>query len=106
MSLFNFSDVKVDHLPTEVLAFRHGIREGIKAPEECMDLMKKLSPSDQAYFHETRDSIITGTAETCLQRLEDQAKYYDVDEVLVVAVTHSFEKRYENYLKLAEAQVR
>lgn len=92
------------HTYWKVLAFRHGIREGIKPPEECMDLMKKLSPSDQAYFHETRNSIITGTAEICLQRLEDQANYYDVDEVLVVAVTHSFEKRYESYQKLVNYQ--
>lgn len=88
------------HTYWKVLAFRHGIREGVKSPEECMDLLKKLPLSDQNYFHETRNSIITGTPETCRQQLEDQAKFYDVDEVLIVAVTHSFTKRYESYQKL------
>lgn len=91
------------HTYWKVLAFRHGIREGLKSPEECMDLYNKLSPSDQAYFMETRNSIITGTPEQCRERLEHQANYYDVDEVVVVAVTHSFEKRYQSYIKLAEA---
>ena len=89
------------HTYWKVLAFRHGIREGLKPPEECMDLYKKLSPSDQAYFIETRDSMICGTPEQCREALEQQARFYDVDEVIVVAVTHSFEKRCNSYQKLA-----
>ena len=89
------------HTYWKVLAFRHGAREEVKPPETCLDLMKKLSPSDQAYFHETRNSIITGTPNECRARLEKQANYYDVDEVMVVAVTHSFEKRCDSYRKLA-----
>ncbi|WP_420553960.1 LLM class flavin-dependent oxidoreductase [Neptuniibacter marinus] len=91
------------HTYWKVLAFRHGIREEVKPPEVCLDLMKKLSPSDQAYFHETRDSIITGTPSECRAKLEEQANYYDVDEMMVVAVTHSFEKRCDSYRKLARA---
>lgn len=90
------------HTYWKVQAFRHGIREGIKPPETCMDLLKKLSISDQAYFHETRNSMITGTADQCRQALEDQATYYGVNEVMIVAVTHDFEKRYASYQKLAE----
>lgn len=91
------------HTYWKVLAFRHGIRETVRPPEECMDLMKQLSPSDQAYFHETRNSMITGDPQQCREALEAQAKFYDVDEVVAVAVTHSFEKRCASYQKLAKA---
>lgn len=91
------------HTYWKVQAHRHGIREGIKPPEECMDLYKKLSLSDQEYFDVTRDSMVTGTPAECRETLENQANYYDVDEVLAVAVTYNFQKRYESYQKLAEA---
>ena len=90
------------HTYWKVNAFRHGLREEIKPPETCMDLLKKLSISDQEYFHETRNGMITGTPEKCRQQLEDQAHYYDVNEVMIVAVTHDFEKRRKSYQKLAE----
>ncbi len=91
------------HTYWKVNAFLHGIREGIKPPEECMDLYKRMSVSDQAYFDETINSMLTGTPDQCREQLEAQAKFYDVDEVVVVAVTHSFEKRCESYRLLADA---
>lgn len=91
------------HTYWKVQAHRHGIREGIKPAEECMDLYKKFSVSDQEYFDITRNSMVTGTPAQCREQLEAQAAYYDVDEILAVAVTYSFEKRYESYQKLAEA---
>lgn len=91
------------HTYWKVQAHRHGIREGIKPPEECMDLYKKLPVSDQEYFDVTRDSMVTGTPDQCREILENQANYYDVDEILAVAVTYSFQKRYESYQKLADA---
>ena len=90
------------HTYWKVQAHLHGIREGIKPPEECMDLYKKLSSSDQEYFDVTRNSMVTGTPAQCREILESQAKYYDVQEILAVAVTYSFQKRYESYQKLAE----
>jgi hypothetical protein len=47
--------------------------------------------------------MVTGTPEHCREILENQANYYDVDEILAVAVTYSFQKRYESYQKLADA---
>lgn len=79
-----------------------GVREGIRPPEECLDRLKKLAPSEQAKFHETRNAMITGTPEQCREQLEKQAAFYDVDEVVVVAVTHLFEKRRQSYEKLAK----
>lgn len=89
------------HTYWKVLAFRHGIRESLRPPEECMDLFKQLSPSDQAYFIETRDSMVTGTAEQCAEQLQTQADYYNVDEILAVAVTYDFVARRDSYEKLA-----
>lgn len=91
------------HTYWKVNAFLHDIREGIKPPEECMDLYKKLSISDQAYFDNTRNSMITGTPSQCREQLEAQADYYQVDEVVAVAVTYSFEKRCQSYQLLADA---
>ena len=91
------------HTYWKVLAFRHGIRESLRPPEQCMDLYKQLSPSDQAYFMETRDSMITGTPEECASELHRQAAFFNVDEVLAVAVTHSFKARCQSYQKLAAA---
>lgn len=91
------------HTYWKVMAFRHGIRDGLKPPQECLDLYNKLSVSDQAYFDETLASVITGTPEQCREQLTHQAEYYSVDEVLVVAVTHSFEDRLQSYQKLAQA---
>ncbi|MFC6670465.1 LLM class flavin-dependent oxidoreductase [Marinobacterium aestuariivivens] len=91
------------HTYWKLQAHRHGIREGILPPERCMDLYARLSPSDKAFFDATRDSMITGTPEQCRAQLEAQAEYYGVDEILIVAVTHSFEKRCESYRKLAAA---
>ncbi|MGH1432185.1 MAG: hypothetical protein ACRBB4_13825 [Neptuniibacter sp.] len=91
------------HTYWKVQAHPHGIREGIKPPEECLDLYKKLRLSDQEYFDVTRNSMVTGTPVQCKEQLEAQAECYGVDEVLAVAVTYSFQIRYESYLKLTEA---
>lgn len=79
-----------------------GIREGLRPPQECLDLLKTLSPSLQEAFHVTRNAMVLGTAAQCRETLEQQATYYDVDEIVVVAVTHSFEKRRQSYEKLGK----
>ncbi|MFW1678128.1 LLM class flavin-dependent oxidoreductase [Pontibacter sp. JAM-7] len=91
------------HAYWKTLAFRHGIREGLRSPKDCLDRVKQLAPSDQAYFAETCDSMVTGTPQQCREQLEQQAAFYGVDEVMVVAVTWSFAKRCESYRLLAQA---
>lgn len=91
------------HTYWKVMAFRHGIREAILPAEQAMDRYRQLSPSDQAYFDETRDSMVCGTGDQCRQVLEDLADYYQVDEIMVVNVTHSFEARKQSYRLLAQA---
>jgi luciferase family oxidoreductase group 1 len=89
------------HTYWKVQAFRHGIREGIKSPEDALNAKAKLSVSDQAYFDETLSSIICGTPEDCRQELEQLAKHYKVDEITIVNVTHDFEPRLRSYELLA-----
>ncbi|NVK40138.1 MAG: LLM class flavin-dependent oxidoreductase [Oceanospirillaceae bacterium] len=91
------------HTYWKLQAHRHGIREGLRDPAQCLDLYAQLPQSDRAFFDETRSGMILGTPEQCRERLEYQADYYDVDEVVAVAVTHSFEQRCESYRKLASA---
>ena len=79
-----------------------GIREGLRSPEECVDLLKQASPSEVAFFEETRNNMVTGTAEECRDRLEELAKYYGVDEVVSVSVTHDYSVREKSYEKLAK----
>ena len=85
------------------MAFRHGIREGIRSPQAAMDARSSLSLSDQAYFDETLDSMICGTGQFCREELERLSSHYGVQEISVVNVTHDFEARIRSYRLLAAA---
>ena len=82
-----------------------GVREGLRSPKECMSLYKQLSVSERAFFDQTRGNMIVDTAENCLQRMEDLTRYYGVNEVMVVAVTHDFQARKQSYIRLAETKM-
>lgn len=80
-----------------------GIREGLRPPKECLDLYKSLSPSEKDFFDTTRANMITGNTAQCRQRIQDLADYYDVDEVIIVAVTYDFSAREKSYRALIAA---
>jgi len=88
----------------KVLAFRHGIREQLNEPAQALDLVKKLSISDQAYFEETLNSVVTGDRKQCLQRLQAIGDRYGTEELGLVTVTYDFESRYRSYQLLAGAE--
>jgi len=90
------------HTYWKVQAFRHGLRDPLFPPEVVMDKVKQLSPSDQAYYEETMNTMILGTPAQCQEELESVAKTFDVDEVMIVNVTHSFKPRINSYKMLAE----
>jgi alkanesulfonate monooxygenase SsuD/methylene tetrahydromethanopterin reductase-like flavin-dependent oxidoreductase (luciferase family) len=46
--------------------------------------------------------MVLGTPSQCQEELEHIAKTFDVDEVMVVNVTHSFKPRISSYEMLAE----
>ncbi|MCW8833109.1 MAG: LLM class flavin-dependent oxidoreductase [Colwellia sp.] len=84
----------------KVMAFRHGIREAIRSPKDALDRYKKLSLSDQAYYQETLNTVISGTAAECRSDIEELAMDYDVDEVMLVNVIYDFADRCASYSKL------
>ncbi len=85
----------------KVQAFRHGVVDPLCAPDEALRRRDKLSPSDRAYYQETLDTMVLGDPEECAERLRRIAATYDVDEVMVVNVTHSFAPRKLSYQRLA-----
>lgn len=84
----------------KVMAFRHGIREAIRSPEDALNRYKKLSLSDKAYYQETLDTVISGTATECRSNIEELAMDYNVDEVMLVNVIYDFADRCTSYSKL------
>lgn len=80
-----------------------GVKEPLKSPEEVQDAYQHLAPSQQALFDETIGSMTTGTPEQCREEIEQLATQFGVDEVALVAVTHSLEDRINSYRLLGKA---
>ncbi len=87
----------------KVRAFRHGVRDPIRTPEEALDLKSRLGPSDKAYFDQTLASVVCGSPQQCMQRLQAIGQRYGTDEIGLVTVTHDFEHRRRSYALLAAA---
>jgi luciferase family oxidoreductase group 1 len=90
------------HTYWKVQAFRHTSRDPLHSPEEVKKLYEDLSFEDKAYYHETLDSMILGTPKECKEKIEELAKEYGVDEVMIVNVTYSFKDRKKSYELLAK----
>lgn len=90
------------HTYWKVQAFRHGVRIPLLPPEDCLNLKQTLSIEDQAYYDETLNSMIIGTAEECRNKMDKLAEEYDADEITVVNVCYDFEDRKRSYQLLAE----
>lgn len=95
-------EIASSHTFWKVQAFRHPQREDLHSPGEVKKLYENLSFEDKAYYHETLDSMILGTAKECKEKIENLAKEYGVDEVMIVNVTYSFEDRKRTYELLAK----
>ncbi len=93
--------IAASHVYWKVQAFRHGRRDPLFPSQQALDLKKKLSLSDQAYFDETMQSYVLGTAIDCKEEIEALAKTFAVDEVMIVNVTYSFSERKRSYEELA-----
>lgn len=90
-------EIASSHTYWKVQAFRHPKRDGLYSPSDVKKLYKNLSFEDKAYYHETLDSMILGTAKECKEKIEKLALEYGVDEVMIVNVTYSFEDRIKSY---------
>ena len=95
--------IAATHTYWKVQAFRHGVRIPLLPPAECLDLKKRLSPSDQAYYDETLATMVLGSPEECRAELAALAEAYGVDEIMAVNVCHHFADRRRSYELLAGA---
>ncbi|MGO1500074.1 MAG: LLM class flavin-dependent oxidoreductase [Marinobacter sp.] len=89
----------------KVMAFRHGIREVVKSPEEVAQLKNQLPPSDIAFFDAILNSMILGSPEDCAEQIHRVADQYQSEEVGVVTVTHDFQSRLQSYERLASVLI-
>ena len=94
-------EIASTHTYWKVQAFRHPTRDGFQSPQNVKKLYEKLSFEDKEYYHETLNSMILGTPAQCKEQIEKLAYEYDVDEVMIVNVTYSFEDRKNSYELLA-----
>lgn len=81
-----------------------GSKELLLAPEAVEQRRRQLSPSDQAELDATRDAMVVGTPEQCWERFHAFAREYQLDELGLVTVTHSFADRLNSYRLLAAAR--
>lgn len=95
-------EIASTHTYWKVQAFRHSSRDGLYSPTEVKKLYEKLSYEDKCYFQETMDSMVLGTPKQCKEKIEKLAKEYEVDEVMIVNVTYSFEDRLNSYKLLSQ----
>ena len=95
-------EIASTHTFWKVQAFRHTSRDPLQSPKRVKELYENLSFEDKAYYHETLDSMILGTAKECKEKIEKLAIEYGVDEIIVVNVTYSFEDRKKSYELLAK----
>lgn len=78
----------------------HAQRGGIPTPEEAMAYPYTLQ--DRAYLEYMRERSIFGSPETVRTRLLSLGERYDVDEFVVVTITHDFAARVRSYALLAD----
>lgn len=89
----------------KVKAFRQGVREVVKSPDEVLDLKDQLSPHDRAFFDAVLNSMILGTPDECAAQIHRTADNYQSNEVGIVTVTYDYKDRLRSYELLAEALI-
>lgn len=90
------------HTYWKLQSFTKPNRDVLLNPDDLIDVIKNLSVRDKKYYDETMDTMILGTAPECKKRIEALAKEYDVDEVMIVNVTYSFQNRVNTYEALSK----
>lgn len=84
-----------------MLRIEKGISSGVPPYEEVK--AQQYSESEQSRIVYNRQRMVSGTPKQVRQKLEDMAETYEVDELVIVTITHSFEDRKTSYKLLAEA---
>ena len=80
---------------------RGGGRGGIPSPEEAMAML--YTDADREYIAYMRSRSVYGNPEQVKARLLALGEQHDVDEFVIVTITHDFAARLRSYELLAEA---
>lgn len=84
-----------------MLRIEKGIRAGV--PPYADAAAQEYTAAEQARILYNRQRTVTGTPEQVKTRLTELAAAYDVDELVVVTITHDFADRLRSYELLAQA---
>lgn len=90
------------HTYWKLQAFTRPNRDALIKPEDLEEIVENLNTQDRAYYDETMETMILGTAVECKEQIQMLAKEFEVDEVMIVNVTYSFMKRKKSYELLAK----
>ena len=90
------------HTYWKLQAFTRPNRDPLLSPKELKKIIENLDLRDKEYYDKTMKTMVLGTPKECKKEIEDLAKEYDVDEVMIVNVTYSFKDRKKSYQLLAE----
>ncbi|WP_173917781.1 LLM class flavin-dependent oxidoreductase [Halobacillus sp. Marseille-Q1614] len=77
------------------------LRSHFPTPEEAFHYSYTMFEEEQ--IAENRSRIIVGSPERVKEEIEDLARYYDVNEVIINSIVSPFENRLQSYQLLAEA---
>ncbi len=91
------------HVFWKLQTFTKNYRDPFQNPKDLVETINNLSYEDKQYYVKTMNSMVLGTADECKNEIESLAKEYDVDEVMIVNVSYSFEDRKNSYELLAKA---
>lgn len=75
--------------------------DGVPAPELAVE--GEFTQQELAYLEQQQDRALEGDLDTVKHGILEIAAKYDVEEVIVLTITHDYEDRKRSYELLAEA---
>lgn len=84
-----------------MLRIEKGISAGVPPYTDVQ--RQQYSEAEQQRINSNRERMVSGTPEQVKRQLQEMAAEYEVDELVVITITHNFEDRLRSYELLAEA---
>ncbi|WP_066838053.1 LLM class flavin-dependent oxidoreductase [Rufibacter ruber] len=86
-----------------MLHIRQGKSGGVPSLEKAREFYADLTPDELAQVQYNRQRAVFGTPEQVKTQLDTLAEEYNVEEIVVVTITHDFQDRLRSYELLAGA---
>lgn len=86
-----------------MLRIERGRGSGVPTYAEAQEALQSISPEEEARVIYNRQRMVSGTPEQVKAKLDALAWEYNVDELVLVTITHDFQDRLRSYELLAEA---